>query len=116
MEISIFGFKLNVEILILIGVVYLILVGHTLCGCSNYSLMEGLDTMGHVATAVSSADMSGNKIAANIANGNANIILNITVLIIILVLLIILCVHVCMHVCSMSICMYESMCAHHQAI
>ena len=74
MEISIFGFKLNVEILILIGVVYLILVGHTLCGCSNYSLMEGLDTMGHVATAVSSADMSGNKIAANIANGNANML------------------------------------------
>ena len=40
MDISIFGFKLNVEILILIGVVYLILVGHTLCGCCNYSLME----------------------------------------------------------------------------
>jgi len=41
MNISIFGLKLNVEILILIGVVYLILVGHTLCGCSN--LMEGLE-------------------------------------------------------------------------
>ena len=33
MDISILGLKLNVEILILIGVIYLILVGHTLCGC-----------------------------------------------------------------------------------
>ena len=60
MDISIFGFKLNLEILILIGVVYLILVGHTLCGCSNYSLIEGLDAMEKVATAVSSSDASGN--------------------------------------------------------
>ena len=45
MDISIFGYKLNLEVLILIGIIYLILVGHTLCGCSNYSLMEGLDNM-----------------------------------------------------------------------
>jgi|688.fasta_scaffold678767_1 hypothetical protein len=46
MDISILGYKFNLEILILIGVVYLILVGHTLCGCSNfYSLIEGNDTM-----------------------------------------------------------------------
>jgi hypothetical protein len=45
MDISIFGFKLNLEILILIGVVYLILIGHTLCGCSNYGLMESLEMM-----------------------------------------------------------------------
>ena len=42
MDISIFGYKLNLEILILIGVVYLILVGHTLCGCCNMGkIMEG---------------------------------------------------------------------------
>lgn len=45
MDISIFGFKLNLEILILIGVVYLILIGHTLGGCSNYGLMESLEMM-----------------------------------------------------------------------
>jgi hypothetical protein len=45
MDISIFGYKLNLEVLILIGVVYLILVGHTLCGCSRVGLMEGLDVM-----------------------------------------------------------------------
>ena len=45
MGISIFGYKLNLEVLILIGVIYLILVGHTLCGCSNYTLMEGLEIM-----------------------------------------------------------------------
>jgi hypothetical protein len=45
MDISIFGFKLNVEILILIGVIYLVLVGHTICGCSRVGLMEGLEVM-----------------------------------------------------------------------
>ena len=60
MDISIFGYKLNLEILILIGIIYLIIVGHTLCGCSNYSLMEGLEAM---TDAVSKAtDMSGNTV------------------------------------------------------
>ena len=45
MDISILGYKLNLEILILIGVVYLILVGHTVCGCSNVGLMEGINVM-----------------------------------------------------------------------
>lgn len=49
MDISILGYKLNVELLILIGVVYLILVGHTLgscCSC-NMGSMEGLINMDH---------------------------------------------------------------------
>lgn len=50
MDISIFGFKLNVEILILIGVVYLILVGHLFCGCCNYNLMEAFDVSGNFQT------------------------------------------------------------------
>jgi len=59
MDISIFGYKLNLEVLILIGVIYLILVGHTLCGCCNYSLMETFtDISGNVAAAVQ--DISGN--------------------------------------------------------
>jgi hypothetical protein len=46
MDISIFGFKLNLEILILIGVVYLILVSHTVCGCCNMGkIMEGFTEM-----------------------------------------------------------------------
>jgi hypothetical protein len=56
MDISFFGYKLNLEILILIGVVYLILVGHTVCGCCNMGkIMEGLSDM-----ASSSIDPSGN--------------------------------------------------------
>jgi len=44
MDISIFGYKIGVEILILIGVIYLILASHTVCGCCNfYSLIEGMD-------------------------------------------------------------------------
>ncbi len=82
MNISIFGFKLNLEILILIGVVYLILVGHTLCGCSNYSLMEAFDVSGNlqaIKTDLSNnettSDMSGNLLTqhtgSNIAAAGA---------------------------------------------
>ena len=46
MDIAILGYKLNVEILILIGVIYLILVGHTVSGCCNvHGIMEGLQNM-----------------------------------------------------------------------
>jgi hypothetical protein len=45
MDISILGYKLNLEVLILIGIIYLILVGHTFCGCCNMGgLKEGLTT------------------------------------------------------------------------
>ena len=63
MDISIFGIKLQVEILILIGVIYLILVAHTLCGCSNYSLMEAFtDASGNISSAIKTTaqDVSGN--------------------------------------------------------
>ena len=53
MDISIFGYKLNVEILILIGIVYLILVGHMFCGCCNMGrIMEGFDVSGNMQQAV----------------------------------------------------------------
>ena len=46
MDINLFGFKLNVELLILICIVYLILVGHTIGGCCNMPrIMEGLSDM-----------------------------------------------------------------------
>ena len=46
MDISIFGFKLNLEVLILIGIVYLILVIHTVCGCASiFGKREGMDTL-----------------------------------------------------------------------
>jgi hypothetical protein len=77
MDISIFGFKLNLEILILIGVVYLILVGHTLCGCSNYSLMEGLETIGKVALA---SDASNNPANGTLATDISNNLTNGTLL------------------------------------
>lgn len=64
MDISIFGYKLNLEILILIGVVYLILVGHTLCGCSHFRMMEGLDNM--------SSSNNDKKMATQVGNGNVS--------------------------------------------
>jgi len=56
MDISVFGFKIDLEILILIGIVFLILTSHTLCGCCNYGrMMEGFtDTNGNTP------DPSGN--------------------------------------------------------
>ena len=48
MEIVIFGYKFNLELLIFIGIIYLILVSHTVCGCCSINgmgLIEGLSTM-----------------------------------------------------------------------
>jgi hypothetical protein len=42
MDISILGYKINLEVLILISVIYLILVAHTICGtCNVAGLIEG---------------------------------------------------------------------------
>ena len=44
MNISIFGYKVNVELLILIGVIYLIIIVSTAYGCcKKYKYMEGID-------------------------------------------------------------------------
>jgi hypothetical protein len=67
MDISIFGYNFNLEILILIGVVYLILVSHTVCGtCNVPKIMEGLTDM---ATDSMMEDDSGNvkKVKAELA-------------------------------------------------
>ena len=45
MDITILGYKLNLDVLILIGVVYLVLVGHLFCGCVHFGMLEGLESM-----------------------------------------------------------------------
>ena len=51
MDISLFGLKLNLEVLILIGIVYLILVSHTVCGCCNMrGIMESFSNQLNVQT------------------------------------------------------------------
>jgi len=43
--IPIVNYKIDLEILIIIGVIYLIMMVHTVCGCCNfYKLMEGMET------------------------------------------------------------------------
>ena len=71
MDISILGYKFNLEVLILIGVVYLILVGHTFCGCCNYGLMEGFEKL--------TSDPSGSDMSGNISNqAKAKILQNLS--------------------------------------
>ncbi len=43
MDISIGSYKFRLEILILIVIVYIIMFGHTLCGCSRVGLLEGME-------------------------------------------------------------------------
>jgi hypothetical protein len=63
MNISILGYKIELEVLILIGVVYLVLVGHTLCGCCHFGrLMEGMEN---------NVDPSGNNLRTQVAAGIA---------------------------------------------
>jgi len=46
MDFSILGFTVNLEVLILIGIVYLILVLNTVCSCCNLPrIMETMKTM-----------------------------------------------------------------------
>lgn len=45
-DISIFGYTFSLEILILIGIMYLIVVGHTVSGCCNHDkIAEGFNNM-----------------------------------------------------------------------
>jgi hypothetical protein len=74
MDISVFGYKINLEILILIALIYLIMVGHTFCGCYNYGLMEGFtDASGNTI------DVSGNlqerkeNVQEKVANAKTNL-------------------------------------------
>ena len=67
MIITLFGFNLDLEILILIGIVYLILVAHTVGGCCNMPrIMEGLKSMN------SSNSNSSNSNNSNSDNSNSD--------------------------------------------
>ena len=70
MDITLFGFKMNLEMLILIGVIYLILVAHTFGGCCNMPLlMEGLKNMDSSNT-LKNIDASNNVIKAPVLKKN----------------------------------------------
>jgi hypothetical protein len=45
MEVTLFGYKFRLEIVILIVIAYWILWGHVLCSCSKFNLMEGVHNM-----------------------------------------------------------------------
>jgi hypothetical protein len=81
MDISIFGFKFNLEILILIGIIYLIMVGHTLCGCCRLNLMESFtDVSGNIGSGKLLSDLSGNlhDLSGNVPTPGGNVISNNT--------------------------------------
>ena len=66
MDITIFGYKLNLEVLILIGVVYLILVGHLFGSCCNMNrIMETFTNKEKVA--VKKAKANTNLATQNVA-------------------------------------------------
>jgi hypothetical protein len=67
MELALFGFKLNLEVLILIGIVYLILVVNTLTSCCNVlGITEGFAGGGIIG--------GTEDLARNIAGQGADII------------------------------------------
>ena len=62
MNIHLFGLNLNVEMLILIGIIYLILVVHTIGGCCNMPrIMEGLKSMNSADSSDSSSSDSSSS-------------------------------------------------------
>lgn len=69
MDLSILGFKLNLEVLILIGIVYLILVVNTLTSCCNVTgITEGF--------AVGGLSGGTDDIIKNVAGQSVDIINN----------------------------------------
>lgn len=70
MNISIFGYKFDLEILILIGIIYLILVGHTVCGCCNMSMFEGFDPSANIVFDPSANSGISNKSKPTDVSGN----------------------------------------------
>lgn len=74
MDISVFGYKLNLEILILIALVYLIMVGHTFCGCYNYGLMEGFtDASGNTIDVSGNLQEKKEMVQQKVANAKTNL-------------------------------------------
>jgi hypothetical protein len=66
MDLSFFGFKLNLEVLILIGIVYLILVVNTLTSCCNVSgITEGFAGGG----VIGGTDNVVKDVASQVASG-----------------------------------------------
>ena len=49
MDINIFGYKFRVEILIIIVLVWWLLWGHVICGCSNVTMPQALEAFTSVA-------------------------------------------------------------------
>lgn len=78
MDISLFGLKLNLEVLILIGIVYLIMVSHTVCGCCNmHGIMEAFgsrnSSSGSKRGSSSSSSSSGRgSYSRNSSNNSSN--------------------------------------------
>lgn len=63
MDISIFGIKISLEILILIAILYLIIMLHTVCSCCNVrGIIENLTNMD---SSNNYGDMSGNSDVSN---------------------------------------------------
>ena len=57
MELSLFGMKLRLELIILCIVVGMILGGHLLCSCSKISMLEGMEVMGSAVNKVAGDDV-----------------------------------------------------------
>jgi hypothetical protein len=71
MDISLFGLKLNLEVLILIGIIYLVMVSHTVCGCCNFpGMMEAFtsasnkNSSGKIQVTTGASNPSLNHLAA----------------------------------------------------
>lgn len=73
MNVSLLGYKISLEVLILIGVIYLILVGHTVCGCCNmHGIMEGVKNMGKGGSSSSKGGSRGKTSQGSSSRGPAS--------------------------------------------
>jgi len=75
MDISIFGYKFDIEILILIGIIFIIMSGHLFCGCCNYGMMmEGFtDASGNTSDASGNIQEKKSEVKQKIQQAQTNL-------------------------------------------
>ncbi len=76
-----YNMEIRLELIILLGLIFVIIVTHTLCGCSRVGLLEGLDTLSSqvtlaqkktnlTPTQVPSSQMTGSKKEGFVGSSN----------------------------------------------
>ena len=65
-----YNMEIRVELIILLGFIFLIIVSHTLCGCCKFGFLEGLETLkSEVTLKKKKTDLNKNVSSSQMTSG-----------------------------------------------